>query len=218
MKGEVGALFRHSLDCSECRLPGYDLGPMADLLFFDTADDFRAWLEKHHESEREALLGFYKKGSGKGGSFTYEQAILESLCFGWIDGVRRSLDAESYSQRFSPRTKTSTWSNINIARFKELQAAGRVHPAGLAAFEARTAANSGIYSFEQGEVAFAEDQERAFRANSAAWEYWSNAPKGYRRIATWWVLSAKRPETRSKRLVELVDCSARGEKIPLLRR
>ena len=218
MKGEVGALFRHSLDCSECRLPGYDLGPMADLLFFDTADDFRAWLEKHHESEREALLGFYKKGSGKGGSFTYEEAILESLCFGWIDGVRRSLDAASYSQRFSPRTKASTWSNINIARFKELQTAGRVHPAGLAAFEARASANSGIYSFEQGEVAFAQDQERAFRANSAAWEYWSNAPKGYRRIATWWVLSAKRPETRAKRLSELVDCSARGEKIPLLRR
>jgi uncharacterized protein YdeI (YjbR/CyaY-like superfamily) len=191
---------------------------MAEPLFFDTAAEFRAWLEEHHDSEREALLGFYKKGSGKGGPFTYEQAILEALCFGWIDGVRRTLDAESYSQRFSPRTKSSTWSNININRFKELLAAGRVHPAGLAAFEARTAANSGIYSFEQADVSLDEEQERTFRANTAAWEYWSDAPKGYRRIATWWVISAKRPETRAKRLGELIECSANGIRIPLVRR
>jgi uncharacterized protein YdeI (YjbR/CyaY-like superfamily) len=190
---------------------------MDDPLFFDTAAEFRAWLEKHHDSEAAALLGFYKKGSGKGGPFTYEQAILEALCFGWIDGVRRTLDAESYVQRFSPRTKSSTWSNININRFKELQAAGRVTPPGLAAFEARTADNSGIYSFEQVDIALDEEQQRTFRANSAAWDYWTNAAKSYRKVATWWVLSAKRPETRAKRLNELIECSARGEKIPLVR-
>ncbi len=191
---------------------------MGEPLFFETRAAFREWLAQHHASEPEVVLRFYKKGTGKGGPFTYEEAILESLCFGWIDGVRRSLDAESYGQRFTPRTRSSNWSRININRFQELQAQGLVTPAGLAAFEARTDANSGVYSFEQGDVALDKAQTDQFKLDSKAWEYWQKAPAGYRKTAAWWVISAKRPETRAKRLEELIACSAQGLKIPMLRR
>ena len=160
--------------------------PMPEPQFFTTREAFRDWLEQHHATETELVIRFYKKGSGKAAAFTYEEGILESLCFGWIDGIRRSVDAESYVQRFTPRKKRSTWSEININRFRELQVAGLVRPAGLAAFEARTDGNSGIYSFEQGNIMLEPDQKQALEANTAAWEYWEKASKSYRKSATWW--------------------------------
>jgi uncharacterized protein YdeI (YjbR/CyaY-like superfamily) len=187
--------------------------------FFATPADFRAWLEAHHERERELLVGFYKKGSGKP-SITWPESVDEALCFGWIDGVRRSLDEESYTIRFTPRQARSTWSAVNIRRVAELTALGRMHPAGLRAFEARTTDNSEIYAYEQRDnAALTAEEEAQFRADVAAWDYWQARPAGYRKTATWWVISAKREETRRKRLATLIADSAQGRTIgPLTRR
>jgi uncharacterized protein YdeI (YjbR/CyaY-like superfamily) len=185
-------------------------------LFFDSPAEFRAWLEEHHASERELWVGFYKKASGKGG-LTYKQALDEALCFGWIDGLVRSLGDEARAQRWTPRRKRSNWSNINIKRYRELEAEGRVVPAGRAAFEARPLDGAG-YSFEQGEAAIEEQHLAAFKADRAAWTYWEKCPPGYKRIATWWVVSARRQETRDKRFQVLLECSREAQRIPLLRR
>jgi uncharacterized protein YdeI (YjbR/CyaY-like superfamily) len=187
-------------------------------IFFATPADFRAWLEEHHEREKELLVGFYKKGSGMP-SITWPESVDEALCFGWIDGVRRSRDEESYTIRFTPRQARSTWSAVNIRRVAELTALGRMRPAGLRAFEARTADNSEIYAYEQRDnAALAPEEEARFRANPAAWEYFQSRPAGYRRTATWWVVSAKREETRRKRLATLIADSAQGRTIAPLTR
>lgn len=185
-------------------------------IFFASQADFRAWLEEHGATESELWIGYYKKASGKGGA-NYRETLDEALCFGWIDGVRRTVDAESFIQRWTPRSRRSHWSLVNIRRFKELQAEGRVVAEGLAAFEAATAERTGRYSFEQENATLDDSQEAEFRANTAAWAYWEKAPRSYKRIATWWVISAKRPETRAKRLAELIACSAGGLRIPLVR-
>src|SRR5689334_5944383 len=187
--------------------------------FFPTPADFRAWLEAHHDQEPELLVGFYKKGSGKP-SITWPESVDEALCFGWIDGVRRSRDEESYTIRFTPRQARSTWSAVNIRRVAELTELGRMWPAGLRAFEARTADNSEIYSHEQrGNVAFTAEEEAQFQADATAWAYWQARPAGYRKTATWWVVSAKREETRRKRLATLIADSAQGRTIaPLTRK
>lgn len=189
---------------------------MAEPTFFATPEAFRRWLEKHHESARELLVGFYKVGSGKP-SITWPQSVDEALCFGWIDGVRRRIDDESYSIRFTPRRPTSIWSAINLKRMDELIAEGRVHPAGLAAFERRSEEKSRIYSYErQQPAAFDAAMEKELRRNKAAWKYLQEEAPWYRRVTTHWVTSAKREETRKKRLAELIAASAAGRRIKQL--
>lgn len=186
-----------------------------DPLFFPTPADFRAWLEAHHASETELLVGFHKKGTGMP-SITWPESVDEALCFGWIDGVRRSLGAESYTIRFTPRKARSFWSNVNIRRAGELTAAGRMTPAGLRAFEARSGERSGVYSFEQtgkDAVVLTPEMESRFRADAGAWEYFQSRPPWYRQTATWWVISAKKEETREKRLATLIADSAAGRPI-----
>jgi uncharacterized protein YdeI (YjbR/CyaY-like superfamily) len=182
--------------------------------FFATPDDFRAWLQDHHDSETELSVGFYKKASGKP-SMTWSEAVDQALCFGWIDGRVNSIDAESYMHRFTPRKPTSNWSKVNIAKVAALEEGGLMHPAGRAAFEARSEARSGIYSFEQDRPAeLPAEYEQRLRADAAAWDYWQASAPGYRRTATHWVVSAKREETRERRLAQLVECSAAGRNAP----
>jgi uncharacterized protein YdeI (YjbR/CyaY-like superfamily) len=184
-----------------------------DPTFFAAPADFRAWLEEHHAAESELLVGFYKKGSGRP-SITWPESVDEALCFGWIDGVRRSLGDEAYTIRFTPRKRRSIWSVVNVRRAGELIEEGRMRPAGLAAFEARTEERSGVYSFEQKDpVAFDEARARRFQADAKAWEFFQAQPPWYRRTATWWVISAKKEETRAKRLATLIEDSAAGRAI-----
>jgi uncharacterized protein YdeI (YjbR/CyaY-like superfamily) len=192
---------------------------VSEPVFFATPADFRVWLEANHDSAAELIVGFYKKASGKP-SLTWPEAVDQALCFGWIDGVRRGHGEDAYTNRFTPRRRGSTWSAKNIARVGELIEAGEMTPAGLAAFEARTAARSAIYSYEQERAAAVLDaeQEREFRAQPAAWEWFQARPPGYRRSAIHWVVSAKRPETRARRLATLIEDSAAGRAIGPLRR
>ncbi len=186
-------------------------------VFFATAEEFGAWLEEHHESASELFVGFYKKGSGKP-SITWPEAVEQALRFGWIDGVRHSLDDESYTNRFTPRKPNSNWSAINVAKVEELKQRGLMAPAGLRAYEARTAERTGVYSFERADQELPPDFVERFRAQSQAWEWFTSRPPGYRRTATHWVLSAKRDETRQRRLRQLIDCSAEGRNVPPLAR
>ena len=189
------------------------------LLFFETPADFRAWLEEHHANEQELWVGFYKKGTGKP-SITWPESVDEALCFGWIDGLRKRVDDESYKIRFTPRRATSTWSKVNISRVAELTAQGRMHPAGLKVFENRKEAKSGIYAYEQREnAALSEAQLQQFQANPQAWTFFQDQPNWYQKAAIWWVVSAKRETTRQKRLATLIEDSAQGRTIrPLTRR
>jgi uncharacterized protein YdeI (YjbR/CyaY-like superfamily) len=185
--------------------------------FFATPDAFREWLVKHHERRTELWVGFHRRATGRA-SITWDEAVEEALCVGWIDGIRKSVDDESYAIRFTPRKKASSWSAVNVRRVEQLLREGRMRPAGLAAFEARTAERTGIYSHEQARVRLDPEYERELRATPAAWEFWQSRPPGYRRTATWWVMSAKREETRRRRLATLVDDSANGRTIALLTR
>ena len=180
--------------------------------FFRTPADFRSWLDRHHAAEKELWVGFYKVKSGKKG-MVYRGALDEALCYGWIDGLVRRVDEESYAQRFTPRKKDSTWSLVNIRRVKELIANGRMHAAGLAAFEGRDEKKAGLYSFEQSQVRLAPAFARQLKANPAARAFFEAQPPGYRRLATWWVMSAKKDETRARRFVTLLDDSAAGRRI-----
>lgn len=189
-----------------------------DAKFFRNAAAFRRWLEKHHDKEDELWIGFYKKGAARRG-ITYPEAVDESLCFGWIDGIRKAIDEERYANRFTPRKPKSNWSDVNRKRVAELIAEGRIQPAGLAAFESRDDARSGVYSFENRDKArLTPEQEQRFRKNARAWSFFESQPPGYRRIAIWWVVSAKREETREKRLATLIDDSKNGLRIAMLRR
>ena len=180
--------------------------------FFRNAAAFRTWLEKHYAAQSELWAGFYKAASGKGG-LTYKEAVDEALCFGWIDGVRKSLDDESYVQRFSPRTAKSYWSAVNTKRAHELITDGRMHAAGAAAFERRDAAGSARYSFEREAPELTPAQLRRFKANRQAWRYFETEAPWYRRVAIHWVTSAKREETRERRLATLMAESAKGQRI-----
>lgn len=185
--------------------------------FFARPADFRAWLERNHESKRELLVGFHKRGSGRA-SMTWPESVSEALCFGWIDGVRRSIDEHSYSIRFTPRKASSIWSTVNTKKMQELIAEGRAREAGLRAFERRTAEKSDIYAYENRKTAVLDAaSEKEFRRNRAAWRFFETCPPWYRRTAIWWIISAKRPETRAKRLAELIGCCAAGESLPSLR-
>jgi uncharacterized protein YdeI (YjbR/CyaY-like superfamily) len=186
--------------------------------FFATPADFRAWLQEHHETETELLVGFYKKGSGRP-SITWPESVDQALCFGWIDGVRRRIDDESYSIRFTPRKARSTWSAVNVKRLGQLTADGLMQPAGMAAFERRSDDRTGIYSHERREAAaFDSEQERAFKADEGAWAWFQGQPPSYRRAATHWVISAKKAETRERRFRRLIEDSAAGRTVPPLTR
>lgn len=187
--------------------------------FFATQQAWRAWLEKHHETASELVVGFYKTDSGKP-SITWPQSVDEALCFGWIDAVRHGIDDECYTIRFTKRKPTSIWSAKNVARIEELRAAGQVAPAGEAAYARRTAERTAVYSFERNEAAtLPQGFERKLRANKTAAAYFDAQPPWYRRTSIHWVISAKREATRESRLATLIECSARGEWIgPLKRR
>jgi uncharacterized protein YdeI (YjbR/CyaY-like superfamily) len=185
--------------------------------FFASPEEWRAWLEKYHDSERELWVGFHKKHTARP-SITWPQSVDEALCFGWIDGLRRSIDSDSYQIRFTPRKARSIWSNVNTRRVEELIRAKRMHPAGLRAFKARDPKRSGIYLFEREHAKLNAAQENQFRKNPAAWKFFQQQPPGYRRVATFWVMSAKRDETRGRRLASLIEESAAGRKVGLLRR
>jgi uncharacterized protein YdeI (YjbR/CyaY-like superfamily) len=185
--------------------------------FFATPAAFRAWLEANHETAGELLVGFHKRGSGKP-SITWPESVDEALCFGWIDGVRRSIDETSYTIRFTPRRERSRWSDVNVRRAKELLRLGLMRPAGRRAFEKRDETDA-AYSYEQRHAAELDpESERAFRANAAAWAYFQSRPPWYRRTAIHWVTSAKKDETRRARLATLIDDSAHERHIKPLRR
>ncbi len=184
--------------------------------FYATPAEWRAWLEAHHGEAPEHWVGFHKRGSGRP-SITWPEAVDEALCFGWIDGVRKGVDAERYTIRFTPRRRRSTWSNVNVARVAELEAAGAMRPAGLAAFEAR--AHVGVYGHAQREPARLDPaREARLRAHDTAWAWFSAQPPGYRRTAIFWVMSAKREDTRDRRLAALIEDSAHERRVGPLRR
>lgn len=171
------------------------------------------WLEAHHASGGELWVGFYKKESGKP-SMTWPESVDEALCFGWIDGIRKSIDGERYVIRFTPRKPVSIWSNVNTAKVKKLLAEGRMMPAGLAAWERCDEVKSGIYSFERKAASFSDEQLLLFRKSKRAWAFFETQAPSYRRLAAHYVGSAKRKETRSRRLATLIAHSAKGERLP----
>lgn len=186
--------------------------------YFPTPADFRVWLAEHHATETVLWVGFHKKGTGRP-SITWPEAVDEALCFGWIDGVRLSVDADSYKMRFTPRTARSNWSAVNVRRVADLIAQGRMQHAGLRAFEARREEQTGLYGYEQPpDAAFTPEQEAQFRANQAAWDFFQAQAAWYRRTATWWVISAKQEVTREKRLATLISDSAEGRTLRHLSR
>jgi len=183
-------------------------------VFFEDAPAFRAWLAVHAHDAHELLVGFHKVGTGKP-CMSWSESVDQALCFGWIDGVRKRVDEHRYQIRFSPRKPTSIWSAINIERVRVLTEAGRMKPAGLAAFAQRREHKSRVYSFEQaGEVALAPDDERRFRRHKKAWAYFQQQPPGYRKQMIWRILSAKQPATRERRLAALIEASDKGERMP----
>ena len=187
-------------------------------LFFATPEEFRVWLHEHHATARELWVGYYKKGTGRP-SITWPESVDVALCYGWIDGVRRSVDSDSYTNRFTPRKPTSHWSAVNIGRVEELTAQGRMQPAGLAAFARRKDETSAIHSYEQREQAALEEaEEQQLRADAAAWQFFQAQPRSYRQAAIRWVISAKRAETRQSRLARLIEDSAQGRTVPPLTR
>jgi len=181
----------------------------------DTASAFRVWLDCHHRTERELVVGFYRKESGRGG-LTYAEALDEALCFGWIDGVRRRIDALSYSIRFTPRQPRSHWSTVNLRRVEELTRLGRMAAPGLAAHAARDPNRTARGSYEQDNVRLDPELERRFRARRRAWAFFETQPPGYRRTALWWVVSAKREDTRLRRLATLVADSAAHRRLDMI--
>ncbi|MEO8510849.1 MAG: YdeI/OmpD-associated family protein [Chloroflexota bacterium] len=186
--------------------------PLPRVTIFLDAAAFRAWLEANHDRADELWIGYYKKGVPKA-AMTYAEAVEEALCFGWIDGKARRIDDEVTGQRFTPRRKTSNWSAINIAKIAGLTAAGRMHPAGLRAFEERDRRKDASYSYEQPPAAFPPEWEARLRADPAAWRQWVGETPSYRRTATHWVISAKREETRERRLATLIADSAGGRRV-----
>jgi uncharacterized protein YdeI (YjbR/CyaY-like superfamily) len=184
---------------------------MAEPRYFESEADFRRWLARNHDKAKELLVGFHKKGSGLS-SIDWPQARDQALCFGWIDGIRKSLGDSAYTIRFTPRRKDSIWSRVNIERFEALRSEGKVTETGERAF-AEGKARTDHYSYENEERSLAPEEEKRFRAVKAAWKDFEGRPPGYRKMALFWVTSAKRPETRAKRLAALIAESAAGRKI-----
>jgi uncharacterized protein YdeI (YjbR/CyaY-like superfamily) len=180
--------------------------------YFKTAVEFRAWLEKHHADTPELWVGFYKKGSGKGG-ISYQDGVDAALCYGWIDGIKKRVDEHSYTHRFSPRRKRSIWSLVNTRRITQLIKEKLVAEPGLRAFNERDDKRSGVYSFEQRQQPLAPKYEKLFKANKAAWAFFRAQPPGYQKLATFFIMSAKKEETQRKRLQTVIDKSASGTRL-----
>jgi uncharacterized protein YdeI (YjbR/CyaY-like superfamily) len=186
--------------------------------YFRTPAEFRAWLKEHHATEDELWVGVYKKGSGIP-SITWSEAVDEALCYGWVDGIRRGVDERRFMNRFTPRKPSSNWSEVNIRRVEELTRQRRMRAPGRKAFEARQARKAGTYFYEQRyEVELSPDLDRRFRASKRAWAWFQDQPAAYRSLALYWVMSAKKPETRERRLSTLIEDSAGGQRVPPLRR
>jgi len=182
--------------------------------FFASPAAFGRWLETHHAKKTELWVGYHKKETGRP-SLTWSESVDEALCWGWIDGIRKSVDASRYTMRFTPRRAGSIWSAINIRKVKALTVSGRMRPPGLAAFRARRGDRSGVYSFEQGKIAkLPPKYERVFRGNRPAWEFFRTRSDTYRRVTSWWVISAKQEETRRRRLGILIERSQAKRPIP----
>jgi uncharacterized protein YdeI (YjbR/CyaY-like superfamily) len=185
--------------------------------FFSSSAKWRNWLLRHHATKGEFLVGFHKRDSGKP-SITWPESVDEALCFGWIDGVRRRIDEVSYSIRFTPRREESIWSTVNTKRIAELTRLGLMHPAGLAAHGKRKEHRSGIYGHEQRKNArLSKEHERTLKANAEAWRFFRAQAPSYQRIVSWWVISAKREETRRKRLATLIRASAQRRRLDMMK-
>lgn len=181
--------------------------------YFATAAEFRAWLKEHHATATELWVGFYKKASGVP-SITWSEAVDEALCYGWVDSIRKSVDERSFTNRFTPRKPGSNWSEVNVRRVEELTRQRRMRAPGLKAFRARTPRTTGTYSYEQRyDVELPPDFERRFRASKQAWAWFQAQPPGYRSMTLYWVMSAKKPETRERRLATLIEGSVNGERV-----
>ena len=196
--------------------PGADPAGSAPLLFFPTPAHFRAWLAEHHDQRDELWVGYYKKATGLP-SITWPESVDEALCFGWIDGIRKSLDEKSYKIRFTPRRRGSHWSARNLGRMTHLMAEGLVTEAGMAAYRKRIPAREKQAAHEQKKVVLPAEYERLLQADADAWDHFQRARPSYRKQVTWWVVSAKREETRLRRLRILIESSAKGEVIPPMR-
>lgn len=180
--------------------------------FFSSAPEFRKWLSKNHKTETELLVGFYKVGSGKP-SMTWSQSVDEALCFGWIDGVRRSIDEERYCIRFTPRRPTSIWSAINIEKVNQLTEKGLMKPAGLAVFNARKEENANVYSHENVLATLPKELERKFKANKKAWQFFTSQAPSYQKVIIHWISTAKQVTTQWRRLEKAIDASAQHQRI-----
>lgn len=183
--------------------------------FFRTPQDFRKWLERNHAKVKELWVGYYKKDSGKV-SITWPESVDEALCYGWIDGIRKSIDDKSYMNRFTPRRPDSIWSDINTKRVAELKKQGRMTPAGLAAFSLRDPKRSGRYSFENVPASFDRELARNFQARKDAWKFFEKQPPSFRRKSVFWVMSAKQPETRARRLAKLIESCEQGVRLGVI--
>jgi len=177
--------------------------------FFSSPEAFRRWLQDNHDSASELLVGFHKKESGRK-SITYAEALDEALCFGWIDGVRKRLDETSYTIRFTPRKAKSIWSLVNVKHVERLKRDGRMHAAGLETFERRDPKRTGIYAFENAPLALSAEYEKKFRQNKSAWEFFEAQPPYSKRVSIYWIMSAKKEETRIRRLQHVIENSAKG--------
>lgn len=187
--------------------------PERPATFFSSPEEFRAWLEEHHESATELWMGLWKKHVPDRG-LTWEQAVPEALCFGWIDSVAQRIDEDAVRQRWTPRKKSSNWSTVNLALVEQLTAEGRMRPAGLAAHERRRPERSGVYAYETRELPLPEAYAARLAADPRAAAFWAAATKSYRKVAANWVLTAKREETRERRIAQLVQDCAEGRLIP----
>ena len=182
-------------------------------LYFASPAEWREWLSRNHESCPELWVGYYKKGTGRA-SMTWQESVDQALCFGWIDGIRKSIDESRYVIRFTPRRAGSTWSAVNVKRVAELKNAGLMQPPGFKAFAGKLAAKTRIYAYEQRKTpVFSREHEKLFREQPKAWEYFRSQPPGYRRLCTYWVISAKQEATRLRRLKALIADSALGRRI-----
>jgi len=186
-----------------------------NVTFFESAAQFRAWLVRHHASATELWVGFYRRDSGRQG-ISYSDAVDEALCFGWIDGVRKKVDADSYVNRFTPRKARSNWSTVNIARVNALTTAGRMTESGGRAFEGRDLSRAKRYSFEQRPQTLSGSYAKTFKAVPEAWAFFGSQPPSYRRMATWWVVSAVKEETRQRRLQQLIEDARHRRRLGLV--
>ncbi len=185
--------------------------------YFKNSAKFRSWLAKNHAGSSELLIGYYKRHTGKP-SMTWSESVDVALCFGWIDGIRRKVDEDRYTIRFTPRRPNSVWSQVNLEKVKALKKSGRMRLAGLEVYEARNRESSQRYSFEKAGVGLDPEYERAFKQKRKAWAWFQDLAPSYRKQSIWWVMSAKKALTRKRRLAALMECSAEGRKIRPLRR